>query len=426
MKTITTQAELEALLEKGELESHILQSDAAQALMKEQVDTQVAAILGDTVGEQMDIRMAKFSRELKRDGLTRLPQAGSGHNADAPGAALDADWDRMGDFLKAISPWAMKKGLDDRLAKALNEGSGDQGGFLVPEEFRAQLLSLSLESAIVRPRAFVIPMGAERIKIPTIRDTSHATNVHGGVQAYWVPESGTYTESEPTFSQLALTAKKLTGLTSLTNELVADAAISAEAIINRVFGDAITFFEEEAYLNGDGVAEPLGIINADALISVAKESGQAADTVVVENIDKMWSRLLPSSQANAVWIANPDVYPQLAGMSRNVGTGGSAVWMSNMVGGPPAAINGRPLFFSEKARTVGDLGDLYLLDLSYYVIGDRQSMTMSASEHDRFRQDETVFKFTERLDARPWLETELTPRYGTNTLSPFVALAARA
>ena len=66
------------------------------------------------------------------------------------------------------------------------------------------------------------------------------------------------------------------------------------------------------------------------------------------------------------------------------------------------------------------------MDLSYYVVADRQAVTMAASEHVRFTNDEMVWRFVERIDGRPWIDSALTPRNGSNTLSPFVNLAARA
>jgi HK97 family phage major capsid protein len=167
-------------------------------------------------------------------------------------------------------------------------------------------------------------------------------------------------------------------------------------------------------------------LNCDALVEVAKETGQAASTIVKENLDKMYSRMLPSSLGSAIWIAHPDTFPQLASLSQAVGTGGGPVWVANMSGGAPNSIYGRPLIFSEKAQTLGTKGDIYFVDLSYYLIGDRQALTTSASAHVNFTTMETVFLFTERLDGRCWLDSALTPRNGSNTVSPIVALASRS
>jgi HK97 family phage major capsid protein len=197
-------------------------------------------------------------------------------------------------------------------------------------------------------------------------------------------------------------------------------------LINEIFPEAIAWFEDIAFIGGSGVGEPLGFLNSPAMVSVTKESGQAADTIVWENLVKMYSRMLPSSLSNAVWIANLDTFPELATMSLSVGTGGSAIWLTDGVSGPPMRILGRPVLFTEKMPTLGDAGDIVLADMSHYLIGDRQAIQADTSPHYRFQTDMTSMRFIERVDGRPWLQSAITPQTGSNTLSPFVQLAARA
>mgnify|MGYP001579314928 CR=1 FL=1 len=344
------------------------------------------------------------------------------------GATEFGKFSSLADFLSVLDPKKILGGNQDARLKALGEGAGDQGGFLVPEEFRAELLRLALEGAVVRPRARVIPMTRELLRFPAIRETSHASTVYGGITAAWQPEAADVSSNtnEPTFAQVRLTAKKLTAYTVVSNELLADSAISLEAVLMSLFPEAIAYFEDDAFIAGVVAAQPLGILNADALISVAKETGQAATTLVWENIIKMYSRMLPASLSRAVWYAHPDTFPQLMTMSLSIGTGGAAVMLTSGVGGPPAMILGRPLIFTEKAETLGAAGDIVLADLGYYLIGDRQSLVVAASPHVKFINDQIVYRFTQRVDGRPWIDSALTPRNGTVTMSPFVALAARA
>lgn len=360
--------------------------------------------------------------EMTRNQKLQIAATGKG-----PGVYSEP-FENFVDFARSISPHITHREINAARMKVLNEGEGDQGGFLVPEEFRAELLMLALETAIIRPRARVLPMSGLTVRIPAIRDTTHATNVHGGVQAFWVPESGTLTQSEPTFSQVMLTAKKLIGATRVTNEMLRDSSVTFEPLINTLFANAISYFEDDAFINGIGGGQPLGILNADALISVAKETGQAASTLVVENVIKMFSRLMPESMSRAVWVMNSDVIPQLYTLSLAVGTGGAPMFFpaGGISGAPSATLLGRPIVFTEKAQTLGTAGDVYLVDLSYYLIGDRQALEMASSAHVRFNTDETDFRFVQRVDGRPWIDSALTPRNGSNTLSPFVSIATRA
>ena len=358
-----------------------------------------------------------------RKSLTQI--AASGHG---PGVGLANSFDDIGDFFTAAFRQIKQKGFNDARLKDLSEGIPGDGGILVLEEYWAELFMTALETAVVRPRARVVPMGSPSLRFPSIRDTSHASNVFGGVSGTWVAEGGTVssTTNQPTFSGIRLVAHKLTGYSVVSNELRADSSISIDAVVNGLYPAAIAYFEDDAFINGTGVGQPLGLINADAMVSVAKETGQAATTIVWENILNMYSRMHPASIGAAVWLVHTDTFPQLAAMSLGVGTGGSAVWLSNGVGGPPMTILGRPVVITEKAQTLGTAGDITFVDFSQYLIGDRQALTIQDSDQPNFTTDEHVYRFVSRVDGRPWVVSALTPRNGSNTVSPFVNLATRS
>jgi len=185
----------------------------------------------------------------------------------------------------------------------------------------------------------------------------------------------------------------------------------------------LAWYEDVAFISGSGVGEPLGFIACPAMVQVAKETGQAAATILWENIVKMYARMLPASLGRAVWIASIDTFPELATMALSVGTGGSAIWLNNGQAGPPMTILGRPVIFTEKTSVLGTAGDINFVDLGYYLIGDRQAMQASSSEHYKFQNDKTVYRIIERLDGRPWLQSSITPKNGAGNLSPFVQIA---
>ena len=93
---------------------------------------------------------------------------------------------------------------------------------------------------------------------------------------------------------------------------------------------------------------------------------------------------------------------------------------------PPTTLLGRPIIYTEKAETLGTAGDLYFVDFSQYLIGDRASMEVASSPHVQFINDRTVWRLIQRVDGRPWLESALTPRNGTSTLSPYINVATRS
>lgn len=364
---------------------------------------------------------------------------GQRHNPLAPGAALDAvyqaEFGGAGEFFRAVYRDEAGGGsakVRDQVSKLRNASQMGStvpadGGFLIPEVLRSNLMRLGLEGGVVRQRATVIPMDSLRVPFPTLDATTNNGSNFGGVICYWTPEGGTLTGSAPTFGRIVLDAKKFTAYTALPSELVQDSVLSADALVNDIFPTAMSFQEDQAYLTGTGVDQPQGVLSAPSMITVAKQSGQAASTIVWENVVGMYARMLPQSLSNAVWLCAPDALPQLFTMGLAVGTGGGPMMIPWGEGtqAPTLSLLGRPLVVTEKIPALGSAGQLAFLDFSKYLIGDRMAMTASRSTDYLFGQDMVAYKIIQRLDGRPWVQSAITPANGSsNTLSPFVQLAA--
>ena len=353
------------------------------------------------------------------------------YNHDAPGAKANDLFNGSVDYLQNVwhnNRGATAAGNRSKLAEIQNAYTstiGADGGFLIPAEMRAELLSVALMTAVVRPRARVLPLSTPRVPIPSIDETTRVGSVFGGIVAYWTEEQAAATESSAKFGQIALEAKKLTAYTEIPNETIQDAILFG-AFFDQTFPQAMAHFEDLAFTTGTGVGEPLGWRSAGSMVTVAKETSQTADTVVWANVVKMFARLFPSSISNSVWVVSPDVFPQLAQMETSTGSGGLWIGPAQGPSAPPTSLLGRPVITSDKVPVVGDLGDINLVDFSYYLIGDRQTMMSSSSPHYKFPQQKTAFLITERVDGRPWLDSAITPPNGGATLSAFVDLAARA
>jgi HK97 family phage major capsid protein len=445
-EALTDQKLLKTLMDEGSFPAFM--TNYTKAFNKADPDVE------KNVQDQIDRALASFARDhlvnLKgrmdmRPATTAdgkiLRQTAGKYSKKADGAPLDGMFDDLYGFLETVHNQrdprepevaAKRKKIED----AMSSTDPASGGFLIPEEFRAELLRVALESAIVRPRARVIPMASLRAAIPMIDSTSNSSSVYGGVIAYWTEEGAALVQSQPSFGRVVLEAKKLTAYTEVPNELRRDSAITVEALLSDIFPQAIAWFEDIAFLSGTGVGEPLGVLNSlnSAIVLQAKESGQATGTILWENLVGMFSRMLPSSLGNAVWIVSPDTFPQLATMALSVGTGGSAVWLNNGVEGPPATILGRPVIISEKvnalsnsatAGTTAAGSDINFVDFGQYLVGDRMAMDAQVSVDYKFGNDMTAYRFIERVDGKPWMQSAITPKNGGSTLSPYVQLGAR-
>ena len=442
---LSDDAKLTEIMAEGQLGE--LVKGYASALQGEKTD------LGVQVKEQVQMQLTEWLKDHDQD-LERMsnrldmrPKGGddfatrptSLYNPRAIGAHKDiADlYADPASLFQAIwhNPLASNNTKEnrDKLARltAYSEQQPAEGGFLVPETLRSELLQMSLEKAVVRPRARVVPMESQRVPFPKIDSTTNVGSVYGGITAYWVEESADLPESEASFGRAVLDAKKLITYAEAPNELVRDWSAFG-AFIGGVMPEAMAFFEDLAFMGGHGVGMPLGVLNTTnpVNVAVAAESGQDANTIVWQNVIKMFARMLPQSLSSAVWIATIDSFPELATMALSVGTGGGPVWLGgpNASGAdtPPVTILGRPVIFTEKTpAALGGQGDLSFVDLSYYLIGDRQQMTAESSEHYKFKNDRTSYRITQRVDGRPWLDSAITPANGGPALSPTVQLATR-
>lgn len=302
------------------------------------------------------------------------------------------------------------------------------GGYLVPPEHSNQVMKIALEKTDIFQRCTKVPMATNSIDFPYFNETTHASTVRGGIRFYWGDEGEQRTSAQPSFGRLSLKLKKAMGMVYVTEELLSDSPVSMEPLLREGFAESMAWTLDDAIINGNGSNQPLGILNAPCLVAQAIESGQDADTIVTENVVKMYSRLY--SKRNGVWLVNHDTFPQLAMLNISGGTGTMAVFVpaGNISGQPFNTLLGLPIVYTEHCDTVGDQGDIILADLSQYLIGQKvgAQLDFASSMHLRFDYDENVFKYTFRLDGEPWWPSALTTQYSSNTLSPFVALAARA
>jgi len=313
----------------------------------------------------------------------------------------------------------------------MSEGDSEYGGFLIPEEFRNDILMAVEQSNELLPRCMSVPMGASTIKIPYVNGFDESGGlVWGGIQWYWTDEEAAYSETRPKLGRVTLSLKKLTGLAYMSEEILEDSPVSMEQLLRRGFSDGLSFQINKVLIRGTGAGQPLGFLNAPCLISTTAETGQTAATIVYENILKMYAH--SSNPGNSIWIANQGVLPQLATMSLAVGTGGAPVFLpaNGASGTPYNTLMGRPIVWNNHCSALGTVGDILFVDLSQYLVGMKAGQGMGGrfdmSIHLKFDYGQVAYRFMFRIDGQPWWPTYLTPAQGTNYLSPLVALATRS
>ncbi len=361
-----------------------------------------------------------------------------GEEKDMGGDNSPKPYTSFGDQLKAV--WGVENGqqrdvgLDaiNKAATGLGSTIPADGGFLVQTDFNDTLLEDSIATGVIASRINNMPVSAnsDSLKLNGVDETSRANGSRqGGVRGYWNDEAEAMTGSKPKFRQMELTLKGLTVLVYVTDKLLGDST-ALEAFVNRAASNEFGFKMDDAYLTGDGAGKPMGIKDAPATVSVAKETSQTADTVVYENITNMWSRMSVGSMVRGVWHINQNVFPQLFSMALPIGTAGVPVYMpaGGISGSPYSTLFGRPVIPLEQCETLGDKGDIYFVDWDKYTGITKGGIKAASSIHVRFLNNETAFRFVMQLDGQPERSAALTPYKGGSsfTTSPYITLAERA
>ena len=316
-------------------------------------------------------------------------------------------------------------------SSGMEESVPSSGGFAVGKDLQQEIYSKAHPAGSLydRCRKIAVSGRSNGIKLPFIDATSRADGSRP-LRSYWTGEGEALTAKQPKLGLIELDLKKLTNLVYLTSELMDDAPALAEWVI-AAFAKEIRFKCDVAIVRGTGAGQPLGILNAAALVTVAKQTGANADTIVWEDIKAMYAQLFAPSRASMVWLTNQNCLEQLMSMTQPVGTGGIPVWLpaSGASGTPFDTLLGRPLLLTEACSKIGDLGDIFAFDPKEYLIIEKRPFQFASSIHVRFVNDEHVLRYIARLDGQPIWNGSLIPYQDTTTsqpVSPYVTLAARA
>jgi len=371
--------------------------------------------------------------EMSAEGNRGAGFRGEGAEDDPPGERVFAS---LGDQLRAIARAQTPGGVvDPRLTRAVSDISGmsemvdSEGGFLVEKDFIPGLLQDVYNNTELASRCLKVPIGAGRngIRYRYIDETSRADGSRaGGVRAYWEDEADAPTATNPKFGRAELTLRDLKALCYATDDLLEDAQ-ALEGLLIPQFSQEMAFKLQDGIVNGDGAGKPLGVLNSDALVSIDGEDGQTADTIITENILKMWRSMPAGSRRRAIWVYNQELEDQLELLQVAIGTGGQLMklFMSTIDGGN--TLKGRPAIPIEQAAGPGDAGTIICLDPSQYLLIDKNGVQADSSIHVRFIYNETTFRFIYRVNGQPMRASKITPYKRTSSsfyTSPYVTVAS--
>lgn len=304
------------------------------------------------------------------------------------------------------------------------EESDPDGGDLVPREFSNKIYERMMTTNQILPYLGGLPVTGNTLTIPALKEDSRVDGSrHGGVLGYWEGEADQYQTVTPKFRNISLKLHKLTVLTYVTEELLADSAVALESYLGRLVPKEINYKINDAIINGTGAGMPQGIINANSKVTVTAVSGQGAGTIVWQNVADMWMRAIAGQRSSAIWLYNQDCESALVRLYMATGTAaGVAIFSPNDQDGASIKLMGRPALVMEQCQTRGTEGDIILFCPEGYACILKGGIQSFMSMHLRFDYDEYAYKWRFRMDGQTYDDVALTPANGTNTVSSVVTL----
>lgn len=363
------------------------------------------------------------------------------HNCDESGEYRG--FRHIGEQLNALAKVQLRGERDPRLEEMRTILGGNtvidsEGGFLVQTDFAAEIRERAFEESTIAKKCDNMNLSGAKYSENRVKDDSRATGSRwGGIQVYWASQGNTVTAfGAPEMEKFELEPQKLFGIHYATEEQLEDAA-QMTSFVQKNVPREFAFVLDDAVLRGSGAGQPKGIFSAGGTISIAKETSQTADTIVRENVQKMWQAVHVPHRNSGEWYANAECEIQLEQMYIAYTTDGGTtvdgvypmyVPTTGLTGKAYDTIRGRKLNIIEHASALGDLGDIFFADFSDYTIVRKGDLKADSSIHVQFLTGQQTYRWTMRVNGAPKRNTTITPYKGGSStkFSSFVTLDARA
>lgn len=300
-------------------------------------------------------------------------------------AVKDAELDLSPEGVKAMKKEVrfseFVKGLvfnDETKTKALAEGTDSLGGYLVPDEFRAELIEHLGRSASFRSLATVIPMEGKYFEAPTLT---------ADVQVYWGSENTSISTTSADFGNFTLTPYRMNAIIYSSRELFDDSAISIMTVLQKRFRIKVAQQENKVFIAGTGSGQPTGL-NSPTFRSLS-----AGSALTPDHITKAYYLLPEDYRETATWLINSRV---MVALENAKDTNGAYLYPS--LQGEVKTLKGRPVFVNDHQPS----SSIIFGDMSWYWIGDRQQMTMEATTEagTTWEKHQVGLKLIERVDGK--------------------------
>lgn len=274
-----------------------------------------------------------------------------------------------------------------QVSNVLSEGVDANGGYLVPEEYDHRLIDILDEENVMRKLGTrITTSGEHKINIAATKPA-----------AAWIEEGGALTFGDATFDQIILDAHKLHVAIKVTEELLYDNAFNLENYIMQQFGKALANAEEDAFINGTGTGQPLGILAATGGADVGVTAKSATAITADELIDLIYSLKRPYRKS-AAFLLNDQTLAAIRKLKDNYG---QYLWQPSLQAGEPDRILGYAAYTSPYFPAVAaGKAAVAFGDFSYYNIGDRGTRSFAELKELFAGNGMVGFVAKERVDGK--------------------------
>lgn len=266
--------------------------------------------------------------------------------------------------------------------KSMTEGVGSAGGFVVPEEFAAEVNRVVEDFGLIPKLATKYPMKYDTLNVPRLS---------ASVSMYYPGEGSAGTASQPTFEQVQLIAKTCVGITPMSNELLADANISVIDLLTELFAEAIAGMLDQQGLAGTG-SPFTGILN-DTGVTVVQNATTSTFTLAAtpDNCRDLISNVKPWSLQGACYIMHRSVWGLIQKTKASTAgdyfaSAANPILSPSAVQGFPNAIAGTlwgyPVYLSDKMPTTTAVSTKFIIfgNLKHVFLGMREEMGVAISD----------------------------------------------
>lgn len=264
----------------------------------------------------------------------------------------------------------------------MNEGK-ESDGYIVPTEFNEKYQKALEKENLFRRLATVVHTTSKDGTIHAVAST--------GV-AEWVNESVAFPESADTFRQFPVSSYKLASLSKIKEHFVKDNDFNLEGYLENEFVRRFGRSKESAFINGDGINEPAGILNATRGGEIGV-TAEGSTVLTYDEVIKLYFSLKPEHRRNAMWLMNDETAFKLRTLKDDQG---NYLWNqadNTILGKPVEYSNYMPYMVS------GEI-PIAFGDFSYYWIIERQPLTINVLSEIYLIKSEIGFSGCERLDGR--------------------------